>query len=132
MSVVFITHDLGVVAEIADEVVVMYLGVIVERGSVDAIFHEPLHPYTQALLQSVPRLGQGKSERLQSIPGMVPHPLNRPAGCPFHSRCDRFMRGICDVSEPPDLPLGDGRSVRCFLYANDAQAPAPGPKEHAQ
>ena len=116
MAVMFITHDLGVVAEIADEVVVMYLGSVVERGDVDSIFHDPKHPYTKALLRSIPKLGTGHKERLESIRGMVPHPFNRPQGCSYHPRCDAFMAGVCDRTVPPITSLGDGREVTCLLY----------------
>ncbi|MDQ3540744.1 MAG: ABC transporter ATP-binding protein, partial [Chloroflexota bacterium] len=116
MSIMFITHDLGVVAEIADEVVVMYLGLVVERGSVDEIFHDPKHPYTRSLLRSIPRLGQHRMRRLESIRGMVPSPFDRPAGCPFHTRCDAFMPGICDRILPEPTPVGENRDVRCLLY----------------
>jgi peptide/nickel transport system ATP-binding protein len=116
MSVMFITHDLGVVAEIADEAVVMYLGKVVERGPVDAIFHDPKHPYLVSLLKSIPKLTTGKVERLDSIQGMVPHPFNRPIGCPFHPRCDRAIKGRCDMDAPPRIILDAGREVSCFLY----------------
>lgn len=116
MAMIFITHDLGVVAEIADEVAVMYLGIVAERGNVDQIFHEPKHPYTRALLQSIPRLGQATKERLKSIRGMVPDPFTRPTGCPYHTRCDYFMPGICDRVVPPTTDLGYRRDVRCLLY----------------
>ncbi|MEJ7901279.1 MAG: ABC transporter ATP-binding protein [Thermomicrobiales bacterium] len=116
MAMIFITHDLGVVAEIADEVAVMYLGLVVERGSVDEIFHEPKHPYTRALLKSIPRLGQASRERLDSIRGMVPDPYNRPDGCPFNTRCDFAMPGICDRILPPVTDLGYRRDVRCLLH----------------
>ncbi|NEE01650.1 ABC transporter ATP-binding protein [Phytoactinopolyspora halotolerans] len=116
MSVLFITHDLGVVAEIADEVVVMYLGTVVERGGVDEIFHDPKHPYTNALLGSIPRMGAGAGRRLATIRGNVPHPSDRPAGCPFHPRCDAAIGGVCDVSDPPHIVFGEARSVRCVLH----------------
>ena len=122
MAIMLITHDLGVVAEMADDVAVMYLGIVAERGNVDSIFHDPKHPYTRALLRSVPRMGRGKAnQRLDSIRGMVPHPYNRPTGCPFHTRCDEFMEGYCDRMLPPTIPL-DGtspespRETRCLLY----------------
>jgi peptide/nickel transport system ATP-binding protein len=127
MAVMFITHDLGVVAEIADEVAVMYLGHVVERGSVDEIFHDPKHPYTKALLRSIPTMGLGVRHRLDSIQGMVPHPYARPPGCPFHNRCDEYMPGACDHIEPPVIPLGrPDRSTRCLLYggAETTQAAA--------
>jgi oligopeptide/dipeptide ABC transporter ATP-binding protein len=116
MAMIFITHDLGVVAEIADEVAVMYLGIVVERGDVDQIFHEPKHPYTRALLQSIPRLGQATRERLESIRGMVPDPYHRPDGCPFNTRCDFAIPGVCDRILPPVTDLGYRRDVRCLLH----------------
>jgi peptide/nickel transport system ATP-binding protein len=121
MAIMFITHDLGVVAEIADDVAVMYLGIVAERGNVDSIFHDPKHPYTRALLRSIPRMGRKTHQRLDSIRGMVPHPYNRPTGCPFHTRCDEFMEGYCERILPPTIPL-DGtslespRETRCLLY----------------
>lgn len=142
MSLMFITHDLGVVAEIAHEVVVMYLGTVVERGSVEQIFAEPKHPYTRALLRSIPSLRQsmqGRNRRLETIRGTVPTPANRPTGCPFHDRCDFAVAGICDKVVPPPL-LMDGdtnihkgkHEVRCLAYLPkyaialaDATAPEP-------
>jgi peptide/nickel transport system ATP-binding protein len=124
MAVMFITHDLGVVAEIADDVVVMYLGLVVERGSVDEIFHDPKHPYTRSLLKSIPRLGQARQHRLDSIRGMVPAPYDRPTGCPFHTRCDYFMPGKCDQILPAATPLGPHRDVRCLLYESGTPDPA--------
>jgi peptide/nickel transport system ATP-binding protein len=118
MSVMFITHDLGVVAEIADDVVVMYLGIVAERGDVDSIFHDPQHPYTQALLRSIPKIGPKTRERLESIKGMVPHPFARPAGCPFHTRCDQFMAGVCNEIVPPREAIAEGRDVRCLLHSD--------------
>lgn len=118
MSVVFITHDLGVIAEIAESVVVMYLGNVVERGDVDSIFHDAKHPYTQALLTSIPKLGLEKQRRLSAIEGMVPHPFRRPRGCPFHNRCPQYMDGVCDQLIPPAETIGPGREVRCLLYSN--------------
>lgn len=119
MAMIFITHDLGVVAEIADDVAVMYLGIVVERGNVDQIFHEPKHPYTRALLQSIPRLGRAGQERLDSIRGMVPDPYARPGGCPFHTRCDYAIAGVCETILPPTTDLGYRRDVRCLLYEDE-------------
>jgi len=119
MSVLFITHDLGVVAEIADEVVVMYLGRDVESGDVDTIFHSPKHPYTRALLQSIPRYDSRAGERLYSLKGTVPHPFYRPAGCPFHPRCDDFIAGQCNANDPQRYNISAGHSVRCLLYVAD-------------
>jgi len=119
MSILMITHDLGVVAETCDEVAVMYLGEVVEQGPVRQVFHNPAHPYTKALLNSIPRLGFSKEGRLSPIEGTVPDPYNRPAGCPFNPRCVYFMEGKCDVHRPPTVELPGGRSVRCWLYKNE-------------
>jgi peptide/nickel transport system ATP-binding protein len=117
MAIMLITHDLGVVAEMADDVVVMYLGRVVEQASVDAIFYAPKHPYTQALLRSIPHIRSKARERLASITGFVPHPYNRPPGCPFHPRCASFMPGVCDRREPELQQIDDKHAVSCFLYA---------------
>jgi oligopeptide/dipeptide ABC transporter ATP-binding protein len=116
MAIMLITHNLGVVAEMADDVVVMYLGRVVEEGSVDAIFHDPKHPYTKALLQSIPSIESTPRVKLPTISGSIPHPFNRPPGCPFHPRCTSFMPGRCDAAAPELLPVGDGRMASCFLY----------------
>src|SRR5262244_2053903 len=116
MAIMLITHDLGVVAEMATDVVVMYLGRVVEQGPVDAIFHEPRHPYTRALLRSIPRIRSRSRERLTPIAGAVPHPYDRPGGCPFHPRCAEFMAGRCDAQAPTLKPVGDRHAVSCFLY----------------
>jgi peptide/nickel transport system ATP-binding protein len=116
MAIMLITHDLGVVAEMATDVVVMYLGRVVEQGPVDAIFHDPRHPYTRALLRSIPRMRTRTRERLVPIAGSIPHPYARPAGCPFHLRCTDFMAGTCDRREPELRAVGDGHAVSCFLY----------------
>jgi peptide/nickel transport system ATP-binding protein len=116
MAIMLITHNLGVVAEMADDVVVMYLGRVVEQGSVDAIFHDPKHPYTKALLQSIPSIESKPRVKLPTISGSIPHPFNRPAGCPFHPRCAAFVPGRCDVDEPELRPVGDGHAASCFLY----------------
>lgn len=122
MAMMYITHDLGVVAEIADEVVVMYLGQTVEQGDVRQIFHDPKHPYTKALLRSIPKLGIKAREELQAIRGMVPHPYNRPKGCAFRPRCNAYDRTLCEAGQPPPLSrLGDGRRVRCCLYEEQAE-----------
>jgi peptide/nickel transport system ATP-binding protein len=123
MAIMLITHNLGVIAEMADEVVVMYLGKGVESGPVDAVFHTPQHPYTQGLLRSIPSIYSKGAERLPSIPGSIPHPFNRPSGCTFRPRCPSFMDGVCDVNEPQFLPLeGTGQLVRCFLHHAPEQA----------
>jgi oligopeptide/dipeptide ABC transporter ATP-binding protein len=116
MAILFITHNLGVVAEIAQEMLVMYLGKVVEHADVDTIFHNPQHPYTRALLRSVPRLGARSGTRLQAISGAVPSPYALPSGCPFHPRCSERIDGVCDVIEPRAIPIADNHSVRCHLY----------------
>ncbi len=116
MAIMLITHNLGVVAEMADDVVVMYLGRVVEQGKVDDIFHDPKHPYTKALLQSIPSIESVPRVKLATVSGSIPHPFNRPTGCPFHPRCASFMPGRCDTAEPVLAPVGDGRKASCFLY----------------
>lgn len=116
MAIMLITHDLGVVAEMCTEVVVMYLGEVVEQADVDSLFHDPRHPYTQALLQSIPRLGHSDQGRLNPIQGSVPDPYSRPAGCPFHPRCEQALAGRCETEHPRLTVLPDGRAVRCLLY----------------
>jgi peptide/nickel transport system ATP-binding protein len=116
MSVVMITHDLGVVAETSQSVAVMYLGRVVETADVRSLFRDPKHPYTQAMLNSIPKMGRHARERLSPVKGMVPSPYNRPHGCPFHTRCPHVMPGICDRYEPQPTQLGNGREVSCFLY----------------
>ena len=122
MAIMLITHNLGVVAEMADDVVVMYLGRIVEQGRVDDIFHNPKHPYTRALLQSIPSIEAPARVKLPTISGSIPHPLNRPAGCPFHPRCTAFMPGRCDREEPRLTPVGEGQQASCFLYQDRVTA----------
>ena len=120
MAIILITHNLGVVAEMCDEVAVMYLGRVVEQGSVDAIFHDPKHPYTRALLRSMPSIKARVRSRLPVIEGSIPHPYNRPPGCPFHPRCPDFMPGRCDQIEPPSIEVGDGHDAACLLYGGNA------------
>src|SRR5437867_4225497 len=116
MAIMLITHDLGVIAEMATDVAVMYLGRVVERAPVDAIFHSPKHPYTRALLRSIPRMRARSRERLTPIAGAVPHPYDRPSGCPFHPRCPDFMAGTCDRESPGPRTVGARHTVSCFLY----------------
>jgi len=94
----------------------MYLGRVVERGPVDAIFHAPKHPYTRALLRSIPSIRAPVRTKLPTIAGSIPHPYNRPSGCPFHPRCPDFMPGVCDRSEPSLRVVADGQAASCFLY----------------
>ncbi len=116
MSVLLITHNLGVVAETCDQVVVMYLGEVVEQADTVSLFDEPRHPYTQALLRSIPRLGQRHRGRIEAIKGAVPDPYNRPRGCPFHPRCNQRINGVCDEVRPPLTRFPSGAMVRCHLY----------------
>ncbi len=122
MAIMLITHDLGVIADMADEVVVMYAGRVVEKGSVDDIFYNPLHPYTQGLLNSIPTLGSSQKNVLFSIPGTVPHPLALPIGCSFQPRCAERMP-ICEqmpelstINASKNITDRNGRhAVRCWL-----------------
>jgi oligopeptide/dipeptide ABC transporter ATP-binding protein len=125
MAIMLITHDLGVVAESCDEIVVMYLGEVAERAPVDALFYDPQHPYTRALLHSIPMLGRSRGTELEPIEGMVPDPYNRPTGCPFHPRCVSARPGLCDRLHPEMADLPDGRAVRCLLYAQTSEVTTP-------
>jgi peptide/nickel transport system ATP-binding protein len=116
MTIILITHNLGVVAEMCETVVVMYLGRVVEEGPADAIFHNAKHPYTQALLRTIPSNHSTARAELPTITGSIPHPYNRPAGCPFHPRCPDCMPGTCDKAEPGLTLVGEGQAVSCFLY----------------
>jgi oligopeptide/dipeptide ABC transporter ATP-binding protein len=98
----------------------MYLGEVVERADVKSLFYDPLHPYTRALLASIPKLDHAAQGRLSPIRGAVPDPYNRPTGCPFHPRCRMRRRGVCDVQVPPMKELADGRAVRCFFSPEGA------------
>ncbi len=117
MAIMMITHDLGVIAEITNEIVIMYAGRVVEKGNLDQIFYHPLHPYTRGLLASIPVLGTESRERLHSISGSVPRPSAMPPGCAFAPRCaERFER--CD--EMPELKaVGEHNSVRCWLHESN-------------
>lgn len=119
-SIIFITHDLGVVAELCDRVVVLYGGLVMEEAEINDLFENPLHPYTMGLLASIPGLTKDKSERLQSIPGSPPDMTKPPKGCPFASRC-QFARNICAAECPPFVQVGS-RQARCWLLQPDAPA----------
>lgn len=122
MAVIFITHDMGVVAEMADFVAVMYAGTIVEQASVGSLFEEPLHPYTQGLIASIPILGEFK-DRLEVIPGTVPNLIDMPPGCRFASRCKaRLEHNLekCLHQEPDLIEVREGHQVRCWLYEENA------------
>lgn len=115
-AIIFITHDLGVIAQMADYVMVMYLGLVMEQGSVDTIFHAPKHPYTQALLRSIPTINMTPRINLPTISGSIPHPFNKPKGCPFHPRCEKALPGKCDVRIPALEAVGENQLASCFLY----------------
>jgi peptide/nickel transport system ATP-binding protein len=116
MSMLLITHNLALVVELAHRVVVMYLGKVMEHATKQAIFSNPLHPYTQALWRSIPRL-EGEIVRLETIKGSVPGPFETPKGCVFHPRCEHMRAGVCDVHEPPRVEIEPGHTVRCVLYS---------------
>ncbi len=116
LAIVLITHNMGVIAEMADQVVVMYLGRVVEEGPVDTVFGGSKHPYTQSLLRSIPSIHSTPKVQLPTITGTIPHPYNRPTGCPFHPRCPDVIPGVCDKHEPELHSIGDEHLVSCFLY----------------
>ena len=120
-SIIFITHDLGVIAELCEKVEVMYGGLIMEEAPIDELFEHPSHPYTLGLLESMPSIQQNKAERLIPIPGSPPDMTNPPAGCPFAPRC-RYARKICAAELPELQPVGEGHSARCWLL--DPEAPS--------
>jgi len=113
-SVIFITHDLGVIAEMSQEVAVMYLGKIVEQCDVDTLYHDPLHPYTKALLASIPSVIRDPKSKLASIKGTVPFPMNLKPGCGFYSRCTIAKDGECNVADIPIAEVKPGHFVRCL------------------
>jgi oligopeptide/dipeptide ABC transporter ATP-binding protein len=117
MSVLYITHNLGVIAEISDQVCVMYLGRIVESGPVHTIFHHPLHPYTIRLLDSIPKIGQRKA-RLSVIKGTVPIPLDPPNECGFLPRCPEAITGTCNAAIPALVNIENNHYIRCFLHSD--------------
>jgi oligopeptide/dipeptide ABC transporter ATP-binding protein len=122
-SVIMITHDLGVIAEMCDQVCVMYAGRIVERAGVEALFGSPKHPYTRGLLESIPRMGNVSAQRLHSIKGSPPDLANLPPGCPFRDRCDKAM-DICAAKLPPEVVLLEAegeRTVACWLYPQEGK-----------
>ncbi len=122
MSIMLITHDLGVVAEMSDEVAVMYMGRIVEHAATEEIFENPKHPYTQALMQSIPGMIRARKTRLQTIRGSVPDPYTQLQGCPFHPRCESAQDGVCNTGDRPELlSVGDGHGAACVLYGEDVR-----------
>ena len=114
MAIIFITHDLGVIAQTADSVAVMYLGRIVEQGPVRQVIRTPAHPYTQGLLNALPKLNDLDSP-LTPVPGDIPSPLERPAGCVFHTRCPQAIPGRCDAAVPALMAVEPGHAAACVL-----------------
>ena len=113
-AIVLVTHDMPVHAQLADRLVIMYAGKVVEIGTVDDLFHDPFHPYSQGLVATIPSI-TGQRKRIEGIPGIAPSPLTWPSGCRFHPRCKHAM-GICRAEEPEMRQMAEGRSVACHLY----------------
>lgn len=116
MSIVFITHNLGVIAQMADTIQIMYLGKIMEAGTAKEIFYEPRHPYTINLLKAIPVIGKSDSGKLVAIPGQIPGPFDAPSGCKFSSRCPVVIDGICDKKTPDEKMFSENHSVYCWKY----------------
>ena len=121
MAVMFITHNLGVIAEISEDVAVMYLGKVVEFAKARTIFHKSMMPYTDNLMKSIPKVGKKFHQRLEAIKGTVPIPLNLPKRCGFYDRCQKAMEGICNIAVPALKEIEEGHSVRCFLYHKEEE-----------
>jgi len=121
MTTILITHNLGVVAQMCDSVVVMYLGRVVEASAVDDLFYNPQHPYTKALLRSIPHIGSRTKARLEAIRGVVPDPYASTTGCPFRPRCDFAKPGLCDLYVPALTSVGPDHTVRCFLFSDEGE-----------
>jgi peptide/nickel transport system ATP-binding protein len=121
MAILYITHDLGVIAEICEEVAVMYLGKIVEYGSAREIYKNPCHPYTRRLLKSIPKAGKKARVRLDAIEGNVPVPLNLPEICGFRARCQESDPRYCRDDLPQLIEVSSGHFVRCYLYERELQ-----------
>ena len=115
MAIIFITHDLGVIAQIADEIKVMYLGRIMEGGTTRDVINSPKHPYTRKLLKAIPRIDH-LGGRLISVGGDIPGPFEIPGGCPFHTRCQQMIVGLCNKKAPAITSITETHSVNCFLY----------------
>jgi len=120
LSLILVTHNLGIVAHLVDRVYVMYLGRVVEEGPVTEIFDKPKHPYTQGLLSSIPKIS-GPKERLEAVPGTVPSGFDIPRGCAFHPRCKFFMKDICDQAVPNMYPVGPDHTASCYLYTGEKE-----------
>jgi peptide/nickel transport system ATP-binding protein len=124
-TLLFISHDLGVVRYLADRVVVMYLGQIMEQGTTDAVFQPPYHPYTEALLAAVPVADPTIEKKRIILEGPLPSPLDPPLGCPFHTRCPRKLGSICETEAPPERAGIDGHLIRCHIPLADLEAVEP-------
>jgi oligopeptide/dipeptide ABC transporter ATP-binding protein len=122
MAMMYISHDLAVVGEMSDDIMVMYLGQVMERATRDELFANPLHPYTQALWRSIPRI-DGWQDKLEPIKGGLPSPFTQHRGCPFASRCDRLIQGVCDTNRPPMIKVSPTHEVSCFLYDEGVNKP---------
>ncbi|UUX50699.1 ABC transporter ATP-binding protein [Nisaea acidiphila] len=121
MGILFITHDLGVIAQTADRVAVMYLGRVMETGSVREVIRTPAHPYTRGLLNALPKL-EDLDEPLTPVPGDIPSPLERPQGCVFHTRCPQFVPGTCDAARPEAVAVSGSHSAACALVESGMEA----------
>lgn len=130
MAIMYISHDLAVVSEVADEIMVMYLGLVMEQAPTDEVLDNPLHPYTRALWRSIPRV-DGELTELVPISGSVPSPFMVHPGCPFFSRCGERMPGICDVARPPLIEISPGHQVRCVLYTKEQNLAASAGQEES-
>ncbi|MBR3751709.1 MAG: ABC transporter ATP-binding protein [Ruminiclostridium sp.] len=117
-AVIFITHDMGVIAEMSDDVAVMYLGKVVEAADVDTLFYNPMHPYTKGLLKSIPTADKQHKGRFDCISGTVPYAMNLPVQCGFCDRCEEAIPGVCDKGYPPNVEVEPGHFVRCFKFAD--------------
>ena len=122
MSILFITHDLGLIAEMSEDVAVMYLGKIVEQGRLRDIYHDPMHPYTQVLLKCIPQTSFKPKSFLATIEGSVPDPFSHPPGCPFSNRCSEFMQGVCDRAMPELLNVAEEHTVACYRYSDSSRS----------
>jgi peptide/nickel transport system ATP-binding protein len=123
MAIMYISHDLAVVIDVADEIMVMYLGLVMEQASADAIIDNPQHPYTRALWRSIPKIDGDLSE-LIPISGTIPSPYMVHPGCPFFARCEERIPGLCDIARPPLVEVSPGHKARCVLYLNETERKA--------
>ena len=124
LMLIYITHDLSTVRYFVERIMVMYAGKIVEQANVEDLLDSPLHPYTRALIAAIPDPDAQNAKTFKDIPpGEPPNLLNPPSGCRFHPRCPAFMKGLCDVEEPPELEPQPGHRVACWLYRTEQESP---------